>query len=73
MSRRQTEGPKTVDDVAVPPPGWSPAAWAAYLRRRADGCREIRPDLAELYRSAAVKIHERIAIEKAANDPTSST
>jgi len=37
-------------------PGWTPAAWVIELRRKAETCATVRPDLAAKYRSWAANV-----------------
>jgi len=40
--------------------GWTPAGWAAELRRKADRCDQYRPDVAERFRAWAADIEARL-------------
>ncbi len=53
---RFTDGLMEFGDVCK---GWTPAAWAAELRRKADRCDHYRPDIAKYYRSWAADIEKR--------------
>ena len=55
------ETPLTFGDVAD---GWTPAAWAAELRRKADRCDTYRPDVADWYRRWAGNVEKRMKNEK---------
>ena len=41
------------------PEGWQPESWAQELRRRADCCQELKPEIARRFREWAEKIEER--------------
>ncbi len=41
-------------------PGWSPAAWAKELHRKAKCCEEFRPDISATYRAWAEDIERRL-------------
>jgi hypothetical protein len=40
--------------------GWTPRAWMIELRRKAQCCRELRPDLADYYERWAADIESRL-------------
>ena len=50
-------GPLALGDVPV---GWTPAAWAAELRRKAHRCQELHPDTADYYTRWADNIEQRL-------------
>ena len=40
-------------ELTSPRDGWQPQNWAWYLDFKAEKCRDVRPDLAKIYRQAA--------------------
>lgn len=54
---RFVDGMMDFGDVCA---GWTPAAWAAELRRKAGCCDEYRPDVASYYRAWATDIEKRL-------------
>jgi hypothetical protein len=48
-----TDGPMDFGDICA---GWTPAGWAAELRRKADRCNGYRPDVGDYYRRWAAHI-----------------
>jgi hypothetical protein len=57
---RFTDGLMDFGDVCA---GWTPAAWAAELRRKADRCDSYRRDVADYYRRWAAHIEQRLQNE----------
>ena len=54
---RHSDGLLSFGDIAV---GWTPASWAAELRRKAGCCAQYRPDIADYYCQWAADIERRL-------------
>lgn len=59
---RYADGSMEFGDICA---GWTPAGWAAELRRKADRCDQYRPDIAAYYRAWAADVEGRLPTQPA--------